>query len=146
MKRVLIIALIAIGFIISCKKEEIIIDNPSKDIPNFVGTWSRTYPILGNNFVATYSIDTSKIIYSNQGDGPGNSEYSITFDSFKESDNRWIGHTTENQYYLIFFKDISESNITIYKQKVNNPNDAQTIEIPSEDNQENYGWNTYDRQ
>ncbi len=129
----------------SCKKDKIELTNPDKDIPEFVGTWSRVYPILGSDFTAKYIIDTNQIDYSNKGNGPGNAAYIIQFDSYDEGDKRWIGHTDKNQYYLIFFKNITESNITIYKQKVANPNDAQNIPIPSDSNTDNYGWNTYNK-
>lgn len=127
----------------SCTKEKIEIINPVKDIPNFVATWSRTYDILGSEFKATYKIDTNEIYYSNKGSGPGNTDYIIEFDSYQETDKRWIGHRDNNQYYLLFFKDIDSESITIYKQKVDNPNDAQNIAIPADDTNENYGWNIY---
>lgn len=129
----------------SCKKENIKLTNPDKDTPKFVGIWSRVYPILGSDFTAKYAIDTNQINYSNKGNGPGNADYRIQFDSYDEKDKRWIGHTSENQYYLIFFKNITDEHITIYKQKVADPNDAQNIPIPSNSNTEHYGWNTYSK-
>lgn len=142
MKNILIIIALFVS-ISSCKKEEIEVKNPDKDIPVFVGTWSRKYDILGSEFTAKYEIDTNQIHYTNKGSGPGNADYIIKFDSYEKNEKRWIGHTDKNQYYLLFFKDITEENITIYKQKVKDPNDAQTIAIPAADDDENYGWNTY---
>lgn len=127
----------------SCKKEEIPIIDPVLDIPEFVGNWQREYKIIGATFVASYKIDTNKIEYSNVGNGPGNAEYTIQFDSYDETDKRWIGHTEDNKYYLIFFKDITAESITLYKEKVNDPNEAMNTPVPSDDNSQNYGWNTY---
>jgi len=144
MKRFFLITLIIIN-IISCKKEVIELTNPDKDIPEFVGNWSRVYDILGSDFTATYEIDTNLIHYTNKGNGPGNADYVIYFDSYDEVDKRWIGHTDKNKYYLLFFKNITAESISIYKQKVNNPNDAQSIAIPADDDDKNYGWNTYSK-
>ena len=44
---------------------------------------------------------------------------------------------------LIFFNNISSTSIDIYKQRVNDPNEAQNIPIPADDDNKNYGWNTY---
>lgn len=127
----------------SCEKEEIKIEDPKKDKLEFIGTWSRVYDILGSDFTAKYEIDSNTINYSNNGDGPGNTEYTLNLDSYDEEDKRWIGHTSENKYYLLFFKNITETNITIYKQSVSDPNEAQNIKVPADDIEENYGWNTY---
>lgn len=130
----------------SCKKEEIPIINPDLDTPDFIGNWERKYDILGAEFTATYLIDSSQITYSNKGNGPGNTEYTIQFDSYNEDEKRWIGHTEDNKYYLIFFKDIEKESITLYKQKVKDPNEALEVELPNEETSQNYGWNTYSRQ
>lgn len=146
MKNIPLLLLIIITAFSSCKKEEIPLINPDLDTPNFIGNWERKYDILGSEFTASYFIDSTQIIYKNEGNGPGNAEYTIQFDSYNEDENRWIGHTEENKYYLIFFKNITSTNITLYKQKVNDPNEAQEIDIPADDNNQNYGWNTYQKQ
>ncbi len=142
MKKISIIAIIIL-FATACKKEEIALTNPGLDVPEFVGNFNRTYKIVGSNFIATYKIDTNKIEYSNEGNGPGNASYTILFDSYNETDKRWIGHTEDFKYYLIFFKNITATSIDLYKQKVSDPNEAQNTPIPADDNDKNYGWNTY---
>lgn len=145
MKKISPLLLVLIIALTSCKKEVIPLINPILDTPDFIGNWERKYDILGSEFTATYLIDSTQIIYSNKGNGPGNTEYTIQFDSYNEDEKRWIGHTEENKYYLIFFKDITEENITLYKQKVQDPNEAQQMPIPDADNTQNYGWNTYSK-
>lgn len=142
MKKISILAIVIL-LISACKKEEIVVSNPKLDVPEFVGDFNRTYKILGGDFIATYKIDSNTIEYSNEGNGPGNTEYTILFDSYDEADKRWIGHTEDFKYYLIFFKNITSTSIELYKQKVNDPNEAQTIAIPDADDEKNYGWNTY---
>lgn len=145
MKKISILLFAFILTLSACKKEEIPIENPTLDIPTFIGNWERKYDIINSEFTATYLIDSTQITYSNKGNGPGNAEYTILFDSYSEDDKRWIGHTEENKYYLIFFKDITEDNITLHKQKVKDPNEAQEIPIPADDDKKSYGWNTYNK-
>lgn len=143
MRKTIFIAILIIS-IISCKKEEIIIDKPVMDYVSFQGTWTRDFDAAGNEHTAKYTITENSIHYELEG-VVGFADYVINKDSYNEADGRWIGHTDKNKYYLLFFKGVLKDEITMYKQKVDDPNEAQNIEIPADDYEENYGWNTYDR-
>lgn len=143
MKKILFIALLIIS-LSSCKKEEIKLTEPDLDIVSFQGTWTRNFDAIGNEHTAKYTISENSIHYELEG-VVGFADYVINKDSYDETDGRWIGHTDKNKYYLLFFKGVLEDKITMYKQSVDDPNEAQSIKIPADDYEENYGWNTYDR-
>jgi hypothetical protein len=64
-------------------------------------------------------------------------------DTFLLDENRFIGHTIQNQYYLIFVKDITPDSITIYKQTISDIQTGMNITIPSPTTNQNYGWNKF---
>ena len=133
--------LLVLIIFVSCKKE-VKIENPKMDLVSFVGTWTRSFDVIGAEHVAKYTISKSEIQYSLS--GLHNAKYTLALDSYNAKDSgRWIGHTKDNQYYLLFFKGVLEENITLYKQKIDNPNTGLEIKVPAEDTEENYGWNTY---
>lgn len=135
---------IIIFTLISCKKE-INITKPDKNFVTFIGTWSRDFDVLGNLQTAKYTIKLEQIDYKLT--GLHTAEYSLKKDSYNEEDGRWIGHNIENnQYYVLFFKNVEQEEITIYKQKINDPNNALDLAIPPDDTEKNYGWNKYQLQ
>ena len=143
MKKIFLYSVVILTLFSSCKKE-VELTNPDMDYVSFQGTWTRTFDAAGNEHTAKYEINENNIHYKLEG-VVGFADYTLQKDSYNETDGRWIGHTDKNQYYLLFFKGVFEDKITIYKQKVNDPNEAQSISIPEDDTAENYGWNVYDR-
>lgn len=68
----------------------------------------------------------------------------ISYDSLQE---KWIGRAEDGTIYVIFFKDIGEDNITLYKHKCDNSlSEAFALERPAADTTAHHGWNTYTRE
>jgi len=143
MKTIKILTLVAlfIGFT-SCSSND---DLPEagNDTVSFEGSFSREFDVQGTTQRATYSVTLEKLTYDLAG-GFAQSNYDIKKEYFSKDDNRWIGLRESNgTYYVIFFKNISETEVTLYKKEVASLEAGKTEAIPAADNTENHGWNTY---
>lgn len=94
---------------------------------------------------------------------PGHIEYSMTgpahttaytqnLVSFDPGQQRCItlgsggsGGDKEGVYFLMFFRNISEGQVTIYKRKCATREEAESFPVPVEDAAEDHGWNVYTR-
>ncbi|MBL4746860.1 MAG: HmuY family protein [Flavobacteriaceae bacterium] len=107
------------------------------------GTFSRTFEMQGMLQRASYTIDQDKISYTLSGDF-ASTDYVLTKKYYAEKEQRWIGVRESNgAYYVLFFKEYSDSQITIYKKQVTSLKEGKEITIPAADDTENYGWNLY---
>lgn len=142
--------LLAIGFTIvstGCKKEnEDIVSQPKTDAKStipFTGVWDRKFEAgPGNLHTATYFIYQDSIRYTLTGP-VGTADYVLKRDTFIPQYNRFIGHTSSNQYYVLLTKNITTDSITIYKQTIDDLEDGLSIKIPSDTTTQNHGWNAF---
>lgn len=111
--------------------------------PKLNGHWARQFEVGAKQLhTAEYFIYQDSIRYTLN--GPiGKANYLIKRDTFLLETNQFIGHTEENQYYLLFLKNITKDSISIYMQKTNNVVDALQITIPNDTITQNHGWNTF---
>ncbi len=82
--------------------------------------------------------------------GPAHSaSYTQDLVSYDPSEMRCItkarGDNKDGVCHLMFFKDIGEHKITIYKRKCPDLKTAETFGYPEADTTEDHGWNTYTR-
>lgn len=149
MKNILFPLLITL-FIFSCKKKEeqtveIIEKSPSKTEIPFMGQWERSFEAgPGNQQTVLYSIYEDSIRYTLTGN-VAQSNYKMIRDTFLLNENRFIGHTEDNIYYLIFTKDITNDSISIYKEIISNFNIGMSIAIPNDTTTLNHGWGVYNK-
>ena len=132
-----------IGFT-SCSKDD---DTPiiGNDTISFEGSFSREFDVQGTIQRATYTISQDNVNYDLDG-GFVQTNYNIINEYYDSNDNRLIGyHESNNTYYVIFFKNISDSEITLYKKEVASLDDGENEPIPAANNTENHGWNTYQK-
>jgi len=140
MKTIKFLTLVAlfIGFT-SCNKEDI---DQGIDVISFEGSFSRDFEVQGTAQRATYTITQSTIRYDLIGGHQTN--YTTTKNYFSTNNNRWIGYRESNStFYVIFFKDISDTEITLYKKEVASLDEGESTNVPAADDTENHGWNTY---
>ncbi len=128
----------------SCRKsEKTQIDTQPKIQVVFVGTWERQFEAgPGNPHTSTYRVYNDSIRYTLQGN-LGNADYVMIKDTFLLDDNRFIGHTATDKYYLIFVKNLNPDSLTLYKQEVQNVSEGMSIEVPSDTTTSNHGWGIY---
>lgn len=141
--------LVATLIIFSCKKEAV---EPIKvpqasraEIP-YTGVWKRQFEAgPGNLHTVNYFVYKDSIRYTLSGP-VGNANYVMHRDTFLTKDNRFIGHTPDDVYYLIFFKNLSTDSITLYKQTVTTVSEGLDVKVPVATTTQNHGWNNYAKQ
>jgi len=109
----------------------------------FEGAFSREFDVEGFQQRATYTINQDNISYELTG-GIGQASYTIEKEYFSSSENRWVGYRESNStFYIVFFKDISDSEFSLYKKEVSSLAEGKTEPIPLANDTENHGWNIY---
>lgn len=146
MKRLLfLVGFIALTFL-SCKKEESAQPTQqiqAKTVIPFTGKWIRQFEAgPGNLHDVTYNIYQDSIRYTLTGP-VGNADYVLIRDTFLLADNRFIGHTPTNQFYLLFVKTVGTDSVTIYKQDVLTIQEGMGIAVPHDSTTAYHGWQTY---
>lgn len=146
MKNIFLLTLVVLLFLCGCKKEKTTEPDPTPktSIP-FQGKWERSFQAgPGNKQTATYSIYEDSIRYVLT--GPiGQANYLLSRDTFLLDDNRFIGHTKNNLYYLIFVKTITSDSIHLYKELVTSVSDGMSTPVPSDTTTQNHGWGAYSK-
>lgn len=111
----------------------------------FLGTWTHEFDVPpGLPHLATYVVTPDRIHYTLAG-SVGNADYAMTRDAFSASDNRFVGHTKDGEFYVLFAREVSDRNMTVYKQKVDSVTAAMELAVPPADTTESHGWNTYEK-
>lgn len=137
----IILLLVIISF--ACSNDDGIINNSKVDNIPFTGTWKREFSAgEGNNHEVFYHIYQDSIRYILNGP-VGNANYVMKRDTFLLKNNRYIGHTSNNQHFLIFVKEHKGDSISIYKKKVKSISEGLAESIPATDDTSNHGWNIY---
>ena len=107
-------------------------------------TWTFQIPAYGTQ-VSTNIFSADSVEYDMAGKA-----YSVHYMLYKETydaeEGRWIGRTGNDIYYVIFFKDQTDTSVTIYKHKCANREEAYTFPIPAPDAEDDHGWNVYLKQ
>lgn len=149
MKKLLASSLLTILVFTSCHRNN---DNDGPVTPPtngveipFQGKWQRQFEAgPGNPHTVSYLIENDKIRYVLTG-VIGNADYTMVRDTFLMENNRFIGHTSDNHYYVLFTKDVSDNHITVYKKEVENVTEGLNEPLPAPDNTENHGWNVFEK-
>ena len=148
MKSLFWTVLLGIMVLCSCSKDDDSSIQPpvQQETILFDGNWTRQFEVgSGNLHTVLYSIYQDSIRYTLT--GPiGNANYVMIRDAFKSAENRYVGHTPENKFYVMFAKDVSDQSITIYKQEVSSVDEGLNLPVPSASTSQNYGWNTFNKQ
>lgn len=131
---------LSVGFT-SCSSD----DDDSKNTFDIEGAFTRDFDVQGFTQRATYTISEDNINYDLSG-GFAQTNYDITKEDYSVSDKRWVGYSATNDaYYVIFFKDVTETAITLYKKQVSSLEQGKEEVAPVANDTENYGWNTYEK-
>lgn len=146
MKKLNIILFSAILFLSYCTKPQ---DTPNNSNNNtfedYIGTWSRSFEVTNTTQTATYIMSKNSIEYKLSG-GIFSTNYTIQKDSYNTAKRQWVGHTAEGKYYVLFFKEVKDNKLTLYKKPVATKAEGESSATPTDTDTDNHGWNTYDKQ
>ncbi len=141
MKTIKYLALIALIIGLSSYDKN---ENVTKEDPiTFVGTYGREFGTQDTLRTVNYTIKQDLINYNLYG-GSVKVDYDTQKKFYSNKEMRWVGHREDNNtYYVIFFKNITDDEITLYKKKVESVEAGKSEPVPAPDDEENHGWNTY---
>ncbi|MEM1126561.1 MAG: hypothetical protein AAGI71_07915 [Bacteroidota bacterium] len=107
------------------------------------GTYSWTFdiPSYGTQ-VSTNIFSADQVEYDMAGPAYA-THYVIHLESYDTSEGRWIGHTGNEIYYVMFFEALTDTSVSIYKHKCGSRDEAYTFKRPGPDETADHGWNTY---
>ncbi len=130
------------------KTEKIEENEPSPDGFNLIrGKFEWNFKIVLSKQKSIHTFYKDKIEYEMKG-LIHSTKYTMTKISYDKNEKRWIGKDKNNTIYVLFFKDIKNNSVVIYKTKFKGENaleKAKEFEYPAPDDTRNHGWNMYSR-
>ncbi len=110
----------------------------------YKGTYHWNFNLMGSTQHSSHQFFPDSIQYKMKGK-VYSAEYTMRKLSYDQSDNKWIGVDEKGNVYTLFFKDQTDSTITIYKRKCksNGIQEALTFSLPEPDVTDDHGWNVY---
>lgn len=119
---------------------------PAQDPFPLRGTYTWTFEIAGHGTqVSTHVFAADSVLY--EMDGPAYAtRYTIHHESYDAAEGRWVGHTGNGIYYVMFFADRTDESVSVYKHRCTSRDEAYAFPLPAPDATADHGWNTYLRQ
>ncbi|MEM1268683.1 MAG: hypothetical protein AAF752_16815 [Bacteroidota bacterium] len=119
---------------------------PVQDPFELRGTYAWTFDIPNYGTQVSKNVFGAELVEYSM-DGPAyTTRYDIHLESFDAAEGRWVGHTGNGVYYVMFFKDVTDESVTIYKHKCVDQDEAYAFAFPGPDATADHGWNVYVRQ
>lgn len=142
--------LIAILFLTSCahknSKEETnkYVNQLKKDIFEYNGNYVWAFDLMGSEQVSTHTLYQDSISYTMKGK-VYLTNYTMKKLSYEKDKGKWIGEDENGIVYVLFFKEKTDSTLTIYKHKckTNGLEEALNFVVPAPDATDDHGWNIY---
>ncbi len=119
-------------------------DQFGKDDFNYKGSYVWAFDLMGGEQVSTHTFYPDSISYTMKGK-VYSTDYTMKKLSYQKEKNKWIGEDEDNIVYVLFFKEKTDSTLTIYKHKckTNGLGEAFNFAIPAPDATDDHGWNVY---
>ena len=142
--------LVGIGSLFSCshkntpEQTQEFADQLTSDNFTLTGDYHWNFQLMGGTQHSIHTFYPDSITYVMEG-----KVYSATYTmkklAFDQSQNKWIGQDGDGIVYVLFFKDKTDTSITLYKHKcsTNGLQEALDFEIPTPNATEDHGWNIY---
>ena len=116
----------------------------SNDSFNYSGKHSWSFQLMGTKQTSIHTFYADSIVYEMKGK-VHSTKYVINKLSYDSKQNKWIGESPDNTVYVLFFKEKTDSTVTLYKHKCKKGGLEEAIKfnIPKPDATNDHGWNTY---
>lgn len=115
-----------------------------KDYFPYSGKYVWAFNLMSSHQVSTHTFYSDSIVYSMIGKVYA-TDYTMKKLSYDNGKNKWIGEDENGIVYVLFFKDKTDSTLTIYKHKckTNGLQEALSFDVPSSTATSDHGWNRY---
>lgn len=148
MKAVIVLAFIP--FLLTCSyknsEEETAkySDKLSTDRFSLRGTYYWSFQLMGGKQLSTHTFYSDSITYSMEGK-VYSTDYTMRKLSYEAATGKWIGEDSDKIVYVLFFRDSTDSTVTIYKRKCDDEGLREAINfgVPAHDATDDHGWNLY---
>lgn len=155
MNRILtkIIAIGVVLFTLSCnyknteKETQKFSDKFKKDSFELKGTYYWNFKLMGTLQESINTFYADSIVYEMKGK-IYSTKYTMQKLSYDHTEKRWIGEAPDKTVYVLFFKEVTDSTMVIYKHKCKDKGiqEALNFPYPKPDATEDHGWNMYHSQ
>lgn len=119
-------------------------DKLIKDEFPYTGEYTWKFNLLGGEQVSTQDLYPDSIVYTMTG-RVYSTRYTIHKLSYEKKNGKWIGQDKDGTVYVHFFKEATDSTLTIYKHKckANGLEEALEFKLPAADATADHGWNVH---
>lgn len=140
----IILSLLSCGYKNTTKDTERFTDKFKKDTFKLKGTFYWNFKLMGGVQESIHSFYNDSIVYKMNGK-VYETRYTMKKLSYDSTEKRWIGQDAEKMIYVLFFKEITDSTMVIYKRKCKTKGlqEAFDLSFPKPDATDNHGWNVY---
>ncbi|MEM6843356.1 MAG: hypothetical protein AAF632_14100 [Bacteroidota bacterium] len=113
---------------------------------DLTGDFHWKFQLMGGTQHSVHTFYPDSITYSMDG-RVYSTDYTMQKLSYDQSINKWIGEDEDSIVYVLFFRDLTDTTLTLYKRKCSSEGLAEAIEfeLPPPDATEDHGWNVYAR-
>ncbi|MEM9675423.1 MAG: hypothetical protein AAF992_22720 [Bacteroidota bacterium] len=111
---------------------------------SLTGDYHWTFQLMGGTQNSVHTFYPDSITYSMDGRVYA-TDYTMRKLSYDQSINKWIGEDEDSIVYVLFFRDLTDTTLTLYKHKCSTSGLAEAVEfeLPPPDATEDHGWNVY---
>lgn len=138
------LSLLSCGYKNSQKETKKFADKLKNDSFNLKGTHYWDFKLMGALQESINTFYADSIMYEMKGKIYA-TKYTIQKLSYDAVEKKWIGQDANKNVYVLFFKEITDSTMVIYKHKCKNKGLQEAIEFPypKPDATKDHGWNVY---
>lgn len=114
------------------------------DAFTMTGDYHWSFQLMGTTQHSVHEFHPDYIDYEMEGK-VYSTKYRMTKLSYEQDKQKWIGEDEEGNVYVMFFKEDTDSSLTIYKRKCKSEGLAEALafDFPAADATEDHGWNIY---
>lgn len=140
----IVLLLLSCGYKNSTKDTQKFADQLKKDAFELKGTYYWNFKLMGTLQESVNTFYADSIVYEMKGNIYA-TKYTMQKLSYDYKEKRWIGQDPDKNVYVLFFKEITDSTMVIYKHKCKNKGLQEALEFPypKPDDTKNHGWNIY---
>ncbi|BDS13599.1 hypothetical protein [Aureispira anguillae] len=108
------------------------------------GDYHWVFQLMGSTQQSVHTFYPDRIVYQMEGT-VYSTNYTMQKLSYNKTENKWIGQDENGIVYVLFFKNKTDSTITMYKHKCKTKGVEEAINfgVPKADATEDHGWNVY---